>query len=107
MAHEPPVGLLRPPGQSHSECYDNSNKTHRESPTKSSNNFVNSLNSETVNTAISKKEGIDSYNQEIHHTKKSLHSIEPNARIGETNFERIAIESHERRPQIRTSSQEL
>uniref|UniRef100_M1DLR1 Uncharacterized protein n=1 Tax=Solanum tuberosum TaxID=4113 RepID=M1DLR1_SOLTU len=129
MAREPPVGLFRPPDQSQSGCYDNSNKTHKESSTNSSNNSVNSRKREVISSAISEKEleetreiispqrntliqgkmvsGIDSPNQELQHTEKSLDSTEPIARIGEATLAKIQTESPEMCLQIRASSQRV
>ncbi|XP_049360973.1 uncharacterized protein LOC125825703 [Solanum verrucosum] len=90
MAREPPVELFWTPDQSQQQRYDLTNKTHQQSPTNSSNILGN-----------------DSPNQEKQHTKKSVDSIEPIARIDEATTEKIVTESPERGLQIRVSFQQI
>ncbi|KAH0680948.1 hypothetical protein KY285_022560 [Solanum tuberosum] len=96
MAREPPVGLFRPPDQSHQERLNHRNKTHQQSPTNSTSNSVNSLFS-----------GNYSPNQDLQHTTNSSDSIIPIARSDEAISGQIANESPERRLQIRASSQQI
>ncbi|XP_049366633.1 uncharacterized protein LOC125831499 [Solanum verrucosum] len=126
MARAPPVNLFRPPDQSHLRRFEETNKTHQESPSNSSYNFTKLRNTEAMNIAISERElegihkfisldrdklinrklfsGNDSTNQGLQHTQKLHDSIAPIARSDEATSGKIRANSPERRLQIRPTS---
>ncbi|KAH0665191.1 hypothetical protein KY290_027468 [Solanum tuberosum] len=128
MAREPPVGTFRPPDQSQQGRLGQTNKTHRESPSNSSHNSMNSRINEAMNCANPVRElaGIQKIispdrdrlirgkllsendsTQGLQHTTESEDSTLPIARSGEVIYGKITTVSPGLSPQIRAISQQF